>query len=148
MKIAINACFGGFSFSPAATLRLYEMGVPVATPVDDYYPPEKREEDAKRFPTMSYQHKLNEWRAYLAAPTPGRNIFLTVFSPDEKFVLNAGRDVERHDPRVIQVIEEMGDKASGACADLKVVEIPDGTDYEISEYDGNEHIAEKHETWS
>jgi hypothetical protein len=29
-----------------------------------------------------------------------------------------------------------------------VVEIPDGTDYEISEYDGNEHIAEKHRTWA
>jgi len=33
-------------------------------------------------------------------------------------------------------------------ADLKIVEIPDGTNYEIDEYDGNEHVAEVHRTWS
>lgn len=151
MKVAINVCFGGFSFSPEATLRLYELGVPIATPVDEYYPPAEREETAKKYPTMGYEKNLAQWRDYLAEPPPTdsrASIFLTVFSPDEKFVLNAGREVERHDPRVIQVIEEMGAKANGACAELRVVEIPDGTDYEIDEYDGNEHIAEKHRTWA
>ena len=148
MKIAINKCYGGFGFSPAATLRLYELGVAIATPVDEYYPPEKRAEDASKWPSMSYERKIAEWREYLANPGAERSsIFMTVFSPDEKFVLNAGREVDRHDPRVIQVIEEMGEKANGACADLKVVEVPDGTDYEIGEYDGREWVAEKHETW-
>lgn len=148
MKIAINACFGGFSFSPEATLRLYELGVDIATPVDEYYPPAERAEAAKKWPTIGYERNLTQWREYLASSEKGRNIFLTVFSPDEKFVLGAGREVERHDPRVIQVIEELGDRANGACAALRIVEIPDGTDYEISEYDGIEHIAEKHQTWS
>jgi hypothetical protein len=56
-------------------------------------------------------------------------------------------DVERNDPRLIEVIEEMGDAADGFCASLKIVEIPDGVEWCIEEYDGSEHIAEKHRTW-
>ena len=56
-------------------------------------------------------------------------------------------EVSRNDPALIQVIEEIGDKANGQCADLKIVEIPDGVDWEIAEYDGMEHVAEKHRTW-
>lgn len=41
----------------------------------------------------------------------------------------------------------LGDKANGSCAKLQIVDIPNGTDYTIEEYDGNEHIAEKHRTW-
>lgn len=55
---------------------------------------------------------------------------------------------ERHNPLLIQAIEALGDKADGDLAALKIIEIPDGTDYEIAEYDGMEHIAEKHRTWA
>jgi len=37
--------------------------------------------------------------------------------------------------------------ASGKYAKLKIVEIPIFTEYTIEEYDGMEHIAEKHKTW-
>jgi hypothetical protein len=30
---------------------------------------------------------------------------------------------------------------------LRIVEIPDGVEWHISEYDGIEHIAENHRTW-
>jgi hypothetical protein len=30
---------------------------------------------------------------------------------------------------------------------IKVITIPDGIEWEIKEYDGLEHIAEKHRTW-
>jgi hypothetical protein len=53
----------------------------------------------------------------------------------------------RSHPLVIRVVEELGEAADGKHAKLRIVEIPDGTDYEISEYDGQEHIAEKHRTW-
>jgi hypothetical protein len=41
----------------------------------------------------------------------------------------------------------MGKQSWGAYSQLKVVEIPDGVEWEIAEYDGSEHIAEKHRTW-
>jgi hypothetical protein len=48
---------------------------------------------------------------------------------------------------LIEVIEELGDAANGDCAELAIVEIPDDVEWEISEYDGREHVAEKHRTW-
>jgi hypothetical protein len=48
----------------------------------------------------------------------------------------------------VQVVEELGDEANGRCSELSVVEIPDGVQWEIVEYDGLEHIAEQHRTWS
>jgi len=53
----------------------------------------------------------------------------------------------RDDPLLIQVIEELGTRANGPLAKLKIVEIPDGTDYTIISQDGLEHIAEVHRTW-
>ena len=41
----------------------------------------------------------------------------------------------------------MSDAADGSCAKLEIVEIPDGVDWTVEEYDGNEHIAESHRTW-
>ena len=55
--------------------------------------------------------------------------------------------IERDDPTLVQVVEELGSKSWGSCAELRVVEIPDGVRWQIQEYDGNEHIAEVHRTW-
>jgi hypothetical protein len=49
------------------------------------------------------------------------------------------RGVLRHDPRLVQVIEELGDDASGSCANLRISEI-DGDRYHIDEYDGFESV--------
>lgn len=55
--------------------------------------------------------------------------------------------IPRDDKDLVRVVEEMGDKASAHFARLEVVEIPDGVEWEIDEYDGNERVAEKHRTW-
>ena len=144
MKVVINVCYGGFSLSPEALLWMYERGAKdLATPVKEYWQSE-RDEDS----LLGYKKNIAKWRDYLKAPDESRTSFLTVFTPDEQFVLNGGREVKRDDPLLIECIETLGDKANGDCAKLKIVEIPDGTDYIVDEYDGNEHIAEKHETWS
>ena len=57
------------------------------------------------------------------------------------------RDIARDDPFLVEVVQELGDKANGRCAELDVIEIPDGVDYEVQEYDGKEWIAERHRTW-
>jgi hypothetical protein len=56
-------------------------------------------------------------------------------------------DGNRANSLLIQVVEELGEAANGEFAKLKIVEIPDGVDYYIDEYDGMEHIAERHQTW-
>lgn len=48
------------------------------------------------------------------------------------------RDVDRHDPVLVQVVEELGDKANGECAKLAIEEV-DGP-YRIDEYDGFESV--------
>ena len=46
----------------------------------------------------------------------------------------------RHDPRLVHVVETMGyEAAGGPCSELRVHEIS-GTKYRVSEYDGFEHI--------
>jgi hypothetical protein len=144
MKVVINHCFGGFGLSPEATLKLYERGVTeIATPVDEYYGQERDPES-----TLGRNYSLRKWREYLSSDKSGRGSFITVFTPDEKHVLYVSSEtIPRHHAELVRVVEEMGDKASGSCAELAVVEIPDGVEYVIEEYDGNEHIAEVHRTW-
>jgi hypothetical protein len=55
--------------------------------------------------------------------------------------------IDRTDPALIAVVEELGYEASGGFADLKVVEIPDDVTWQIEEYDGSEWVAEVHRTW-
>lgn len=57
-------------------------------------------------------------------------------------------DIPRNDPVLINVVETLGEAADGSCAELRVVEIPEGVEWEIGEYDGIEWVAEKHRTWS
>ena len=57
------------------------------------------------------------------------------------------RDIERNDPCLVQVIEELGDAANGDHARLKIVDIPDDVEWHVEEYDGSEWVAEDHETW-
>lgn len=57
-------------------------------------------------------------------------------------------DVEsRTDPELIKCIETLGERANGSFADLKIVEIPDDVNWDISDDDGIEHVYETHLTW-
>lgn len=53
----------------------------------------------------------------------------------------------RTDTTLIEVVEELGDKASGNCANLQVVEIPDNIKYFIDDYDGYETLYEIGRKW-
>lgn len=57
------------------------------------------------------------------------------------------RGIARDDPALIQTVEELGNAANGPFANLNIVEIPDDVNWEITEYDGYEYVAEKHRTW-
>lgn len=65
--------------------------------------------------------------------------------------------IKRTDPALIQVVEELGEKANGINASLVIIEIPDGTEYAIrgknnngndcDTGEGNQYIVEKHRIW-
>ena len=54
------------------------------------------------------------------------------------------RDIQRNDSALIEVVNELGEKADGSCSKLKIVEIPDDMKWEIEEYDGKEWVSEAH----
>jgi hypothetical protein len=58
-----------------------------------------------------------------------------------------GKILDRSNPDLVQVVEELGEAANGWAAELKVVDIPDDVQWYIEEYDGIEWVAEKHRTW-
>lgn len=56
-------------------------------------------------------------------------------------------ELSREDPKLVECVEKLGEKANGSLARLAVIEIPDGIKYTIKECYGIEHIAKRHETW-
>jgi hypothetical protein len=57
-------------------------------------------------------------------------------------------EIARDDPHLVQTVLRLGGAANTRYSELKVVEIPDGVEWTICEYDGCEWIAEAHRTWS
>lgn len=127
MKIVINRCYGGFGLSEAAYDRLAKVhGVPVVAYTD-----------GKDSAGVIYDHKLSaDEKENRLAETRLFGRYWDTWTSDA-----------RADSRIIEVVETLGKLANGACADLRVIEIPDGIEVEVEEYDGLEHVAERHRTW-
>ena len=56
-------------------------------------------------------------------------------------------ELDRTDPILIQVVEALGAEADGHFAKLRIIEIPDDIEWEITEYDGSESVEEVHRKW-
>lgn len=123
MKVVINVCFGGFSLSNAGIMRYAEL------------------KGIKLYPSKGVASTTN----YYLCP---EEAFRTMTNKEQNNMYFSTHHFERDDPVLIQVVEELGMEANGTYASLKIVEIPDGIDWDIDEYDGNESIAEKHRSWS
>jgi hypothetical protein len=146
MKVVINKCFGGFELSVPAMKRLAEL-----KGRECYFFTEARDKDGRfDFENMvRLSDKEAEKRFYYAYDVPSLD-GLTKDERAEHYIYF--NDISRTDPDLITVIDELGaghrTGASGPLASLKIIEIPDDVEYLIDEYDGNEHIAEFHRTWS
>jgi hypothetical protein len=152
MKLVINKCFGGFGLSPKATARIAELRGQKAYFFTGGFGSRPR----TQVPMEEVSGMF--WSAY-NTPTPTESPSAEVWAAmpiDERKELNAKMGEEsvddcrkdRANPLLVQVVEELGDAASGDCGKLRIVEIPDGTEYEIDEYDGQESVHEKHQSWS
>ena len=147
MKIVINKCFGGFGLSDKAYEKLIEYGVPVRK-----YIQEKRGKDGRYKKTKNNEGKIIFDRELTP---PGEDTFSDLYWKykgksrlEQRYWDGWTRDYEnRNDLLVIKVVEELGKKASGPLAELKVVEIPDDIKWEIDDYDGIESIHEVHRSW-
>ena len=57
-------------------------------------------------------------------------------------------DEDRTNEKLIKCVEKIGEKvASGELATIRVIEIPDGIEFEIYNYDGVETVIEKGHSW-
>ena len=143
MKIVINVCYGGFSLSDEAIDRYIELkGLKLYKKYDEqwkmtsyyYVPIEEYDRVHKNDLTKTeWEGKSEGWGRY---------------TESNKLCWGGDRAIERNDPILVQVVEEMGSNADGGVAELKIVEIPDDVEWDIEEYDGTEWVAEKHRTWS
>ena len=151
MKLVVNKCYGGFSPSPEAIARLAELRGQKA------YFFMGGISDHPRVQVPLEEVSGSPWSIY-NTPTPMANPSAKewhAMSLEERQAHNAKWNAEslgtrpdnRADPLLVQVVEELGTDANGSCAELKIVEIPDGVDWEIDEYDGMESIHEKHRSW-
>lgn len=156
-KIAINRCFGGFGFSNKAYKRYAELLGKKAYffnhenggkfDMDKYYPCSDGEENnlfVNVFTIPNPNEYLKKDKGWRDMTTEERE---EVSNRYKSVSLYSG-DFKRDDPIVIKVIEELGNEASGRCAELGIVEIPDDIEWEIDEYDGLEKVEEKHKSWS
>ena len=128
-KIVINECYGGFGLSNKAfELYLKKKGIKwIEHDGSCYFTIPKKEYDRM----CKECHKRDG---------DYRNV------NNKEYVL-LDSDIERDDQILIEIVEELGEKANGRCAKLKIVEIPDGVSWEIDEYDGLESIHESHMSW-
>lgn len=156
VKIVINACFGGFGLSPKAVKRWAELKGrecyfyrPVGSPgIDEQIRCTMEEAEESRMwwsafdipDTSAIMISMENWSKLPLADRAAHNAKYREHCLDD-------RAIPRDDPALVRVVEELGPKAGGMCAKLRVVEVPDGVEWQIEEYDGNEHIAEKHRTW-
>ena len=57
-------------------------------------------------------------------------------------------DVDRADPILVQVVEELGEEAGSSAAELCIRELKPGTKWRLQEYDGMEWVeTEDHIQW-
>jgi hypothetical protein len=127
MKVVINKCYGGFGLSNDAYERLIALGITCR-------PYSKEEEDNND--EVIYKRDAND----------AMDLALKRFSKADYW--DCFLDQNRRHPLLVQVVEELQEKANSHFSELKVVEIPDGTRYEINDYDGIESIHECHMEWS
>ncbi len=68
---------------------------------------------------------------------------------NEAFGIESDNYLEyRQHPRLIAAIEKVGeDAASGSRSEVRIIDIPDGIEWEIDAYDGIETIHEAHRSW-
>ncbi len=139
MKIVKNTCYGGFGLSSKASQEYLKLIGKECFFYKD---------------NLDYK---NRELSKIPLEEADDSILLTISTKDYGDVFNGNIEdehyflcynLDRTDENLIKAIETIGEKeSSGRFAELKIVEIPDGIEWEIDEYDGIESIHESHRSW-
>lgn len=139
-KIVKNCCCGGFSLSAIGDKEYLK----------------KKGKEAFFYIQTKWKHVNGEDQyTRIDLNKVDRLCFHTVTKDLGKYVKEISDDyyfnsneLDRDDPALILVVEELGDAADGRCAKLEVVKIPDDVQWHIDDYNnGDEIIREDHRTW-
>ena len=139
MKVILNKCYGGFDVSDEG-YQLYAK--------------------KKGLQLYTYEANVSDFDLLDKVENPRRSLLTWYFTIDfgetvrrNNLILDGWQaqlcldEDHRTDPVLIEVVEELGEKASGAFGQLEIVEIPDDISYEIADYDGIETLHESHRQW-
>ena len=135
-KVILSKCFGGFGLSKEAyELYAKKKGISVF-----HYTQENLKKEIYTYATDD-----NRTFDFYFTKDFGDNVYISdedfkeyFLNLDEKF---------REDKTLIEVVEELGEKANAFYSNLKIVEIPDDLDYVIDNYDGIETLHQKVKEW-
>lgn len=133
MKIVINKCYGGFSLSHEATMA---YGKALGLNLKAY--------------SSRYEGKKVTYVPYDEKQPVGFSIHYSTADLNKDGTLPnyfSTRNIPRNDPKLVEIVEKMGERANGSYAELKIVKIPDDVEWEIDESNGRESIHEVHRSW-
>lgn len=144
MKVVINSCFGGFGLS----LRGQEEYLKLIGKEAFFYARTKcsYKDGVEEHTKVGVDHNESLFIYTLTKDFGDTYGKLTEDEMDEYFF--SDDDIERTDPNLIAVVEKLGEEADGNFASLSIIEIPDGINWEIDEYDGMESVDEVHRSWN
>lgn len=139
MKVVVNKVHGGFGLSHAGEKSYLER-----KGLQQFLYTDKRDGNLR---TIGYERYTGQEHAYITytfTKDHGDEFFKF---PENDSGYFYDRDIPRNDPDLVVIVEAMGHDANGRFSKLEIVDIPDGVEWEIEEYDGLEWVAEKHRTW-
>ncbi len=139
MKIVLNKCFGGFGLSHEAKMEIFKRKNIEVFPYINNFSYDSDDEY-----TRHTGQKLGSMDfIYYFKKDPKIDKVTGIYSEIDRLYgitddSSFSSDSNRGDKDLVAVVEKLGSEASGPYASLKVVDIPDGAEWEISDYDGVE----------
>lgn len=148
MKIVVNVTYGGFKLSYKA-IELY-CKYKYNKTIQEIYEFNKKHKP-ELYKLMSDKIKNKELIEKLSIYDDIDVNYQNILNEEALYC----DKICRHDPYLIKVVEELGPLCNGTTgkgelsvtSKIAIIEIPDGVDYIIKDYDGFEYVSERCRTW-